>query len=280
MLLAKTAQTPMTKSLSIAAAARTVLLAADPRAKVKAARRAARAWRQGRLTHSFEVPMPPAPARFDRLQLLPATRMPRRGRGGSERGRAALLHALAHIEFAAIDLAFDLIGRFGACFPREFIDDWIEVGAEEAMHFVLLDRRLRTLGCRYGDLPAHDGLWEAAEWTMDDALARLAIVPMVLEARGLDVTPQTIERLQAAGDRRSATILQRIYRDEIRHVAVGTRWYRFQAEIAGLDPVSHWRWLIKNNYPGSLKPPFNDSARERAGLSRDFYTGLARQEDV
>ena len=121
---------------------------------------------------------------------------------------------------------------------------------------------------------------EAAEWTSHDVLARLAIVPMVLEARGLDVTPQTIERLQAAGDQRSAQILQRIYCDEIRHVAVGTRWYRFQAEKAGLDPISHWRWLIRNNYPGSLKPPFNDSARARAGLSREFYTGLARQEDV
>jgi uncharacterized ferritin-like protein (DUF455 family) len=148
------------------------------------------------------------------------------------------------------------------------------------MHFALLYRRLRTFGCRYGDLPVHGGLWEAAEWTMDDVLARLAIVPMVLEARGLDVTPQTIERLRAAGDLRSAAILQRIYRDEIRHVATGTRWYRFQAEISGLEPVSHWRWLIENNYPGSLKPPFNDSARERAGLSREFYTGLARQADV
>ena len=271
---------PMTEIHSIAQAARSVLLTADPLAKVKAARHAARAWRQGKVHHRFDVPMPQAPARFDRLQLLPPARMPRRRRGGSERGRTALLHALAHIEFAAIDLAFDLIGRFGAAFPREFVDDWLEVGAQEAMHFALLDRRLRTLGCRYGDLPAHDGLWEAAEWTRHDVLARLAIVPMVLEARGLDVTPQTVERLQAAGDQRSAHILQRIYGDEIRHVAVGTRWYRFQAEKAGLDPISHWRWLIRNNYPGSLKPPFNDSARARAGLSREFYTGLARQEDV
>jgi uncharacterized ferritin-like protein (DUF455 family) len=271
---------PMIEALSIAAAARSVLLTGDPIGKVKAARHAARAWRQGRLVHAFDTPIPAKPVWPDRLQILPPGRMPRRGRAGSERGRTALLHALAHIEFAAIDLAFDLIGRFGAQFPRSFIDDWLAVGAQEAMHFILLDRRLRGLGCRYGDLPVHGGLWEAAEWTMDDALARLAIVPMVLEARGLDVSPQTIERLQAAGDSRSAAILGRIYRDEIEHVAVGTRWFRFQAGMAGKDPVSHWRWLIRNNYPGELKPPFNDSARERAGLSRDFYSGLARKEYV
>jgi uncharacterized ferritin-like protein (DUF455 family) len=265
---------------SIAAAARSVLLAAEPVAKVKAARQAARAWRQGRLGHAFDVAMPAEPARPDRPELLPPSRMPRRRRGGSERGRVALLHALAHIEFAAIDLAFDLIGRFGGQFPRRFVDDWLEVGAQEAMHFVLLDRRLRALGIRYGDLPAHAGLWEAAAATSHDALARLAVVPMVLEARGLDVTPATIANLEAAGDRRSATILRRILDDEINHVAVGTRWFRFQAQISGFDPVSRWRWLIRNNYPGSLKPPFNDSARERAGLSREFYIGLAPKEVV
>ena len=265
---------------SIAAAVRSVLLAADPYNKVKAARRVARAWRGGELVHAFDVAMPAAPARPARPELLPPSRMPKRGRGGSERGRIALLHALAHIEFAAIDLAFDLIGRFGAGFPRAFVDDWIEVGAQEAVHFVLIDRRLRALGCRYGDLPAHDGLWEAAAATSDDALARLAIVPMVLEARGLDVTPQTIARLESAGDLRSAAILGRIYRDEIAHVATGTRWYRFTAESRKIEPISHWRWLIRNNFPGALKTPFNDSARERAGLSREFYSGLAHQEDV
>ena len=152
--------------------------------------------------------------------------MPKRGKGGSERGRVAMLHALAHIEFAAIDLAFDLAGRFGADFPPAFTSDWLGVGADEAMHFALLDRRLRALGSYYGAMPAHDGLWEAAEATAGDVMARLAVVPMVLEARGLDVTPATIERFSAAGDERSAAILARIYRDEIRHVAAGCRWFK------------------------------------------------------
>lgn len=265
---------------TIAAAARAVLLAGDPSAKVKAARSVARAWRRGVLAQVFDVPMPSTPARPERPELLPPSRMPRRGRGGSERGRIALLHALAHIEYVAIDLAFDLIGRFGAQFPRAFIDDWIEVGAQEAMHFALLDRRLRSLGCAYGDLPAHDGLWEAAAATSHDILARLAVVPMVLEARGLDVSPMTIARLEAAGDLRSATILRRIYRDEITHVAAGTRWFRISAETKGVEPVSYWRRLIRNNFSGAVKAPFNDSARDRAGLSREFYTGLAHQQVV
>jgi uncharacterized ferritin-like protein (DUF455 family) len=172
---------------TIGGAAHAVLSAAEPRDKVRAARAAARAWRQGRLAHHFEAVMPARPARPARPELLSAARMPKRGKGGSERGRIAMLHALAHIEFAAIDLAFDLIGRFGGSFPRAFVDEWIGVGADEAMHFVLLDRRLRALGSGYGALPAHDGLWEAAEQTASDVLARLAVVPMVLEARGLDV---------------------------------------------------------------------------------------------
>ncbi|NNC71401.1 MAG: ferritin-like domain-containing protein, partial [Sphingomonadaceae bacterium] len=164
---------------SVGAAVRAVLLAAEPRDKVFAARCAARNWRLGRLDHRFDVAMPGRPARPDLPELLAPSQMPRRGRGGTERGRIAMLHALAHIEFAAIDLAFDLIGRFGGEFPREFVDDWMRVGAEEAMHFALLDRRLRSLGSHYGALPAHDGLWEAAEETAHDAAARLAIVPMV-----------------------------------------------------------------------------------------------------
>lgn len=191
-----------------------------------------------------------------------------------------MLHALAHIEFAAIDLAFDLVGRFGGSFPRDFVDDWVGVGADEAMHFALLDRRLRALGSGYGALPAHDGLWEAAEATARDALARLAVVPMVLEARGLDVTPATVTRFTTAGDARSAAILRRIYSDEIRHVAAGTKWFRFLAESMEVEPISEWRRLIKNNFRGALKPPFNDSARDQAGLSRDFYIGLAVPQDV
>lgn len=263
---------------SIAQACRAVLLTAEPRAKVMAARAAARAWRRGELVHAFSAPMPQRPARPLHPELLPPSRMPKRRRAGSERGRIALLHALAHIEFNAIDLAFDMAGRFGAHFPPAFVDDWLAVGADEAMHFALLDRRLRALGSHYGALPAHDGLWEAAEATAHDPLARLAVVPMVLEARGLDVTPATLAALEHSGDGRSATILQRIYRDEIRHVAAGTRWFRFGCEAQGIAIVAHWQRLIRSHFRGTLKPPFNDSARGQAGLSRDFYGGVAPVE--
>ena len=265
---------------TVAQAAREVLLAADPQAKVRAARAAARAWRRGGLAHEFDVAMPDSPARPGRPELLPPSRMPKRRRGGSERGRIALLHALAHIEFSAIDLAFDLAGRFGAGFPSAFVDDWFSVGADEAMHFALLDRRLRSLGSAYGDLPAHDGLWEAAAATSDDALARLAVVPMVLEARGLDVTPSTIARFEAAGDARSAAILARIYSDEIRHVAAGSGWFKRGCESRRIEPVSTWKRLVGSRFRGVLKPPFNDSARDQAGLSRDYYAALAVAGDV
>src|SRR3546814_16664784 len=136
--------------------------------------------------------------------------MPRRGKGGSDRARVAMLHALAHIEFVAIDLAFDLVGRFGAEFGPEFADDWMRVGADEAMHFALLDRRLRQYGSYSGALPAHDGLWEAAQDTAHDVMARLAIVPMVLEARALSITQHTIDRFEQAGALTPPRILQPI----------------------------------------------------------------------
>jgi uncharacterized ferritin-like protein (DUF455 family) len=268
---------PDTPIPSVARAARAVLLAAEPMAKVRAARAAARAWRRGGLSHVFDVPMPDAPAQPPLPLLRPPSQMPKRGRGGSERGRLAMLHALAHIEFSAIDLAFDMAGRFGAGFPAAFIDDWFGVGADEAMHFALLERRLRALGAFYGSMPAHAGLWEAAEETRDDPLARLAVVPMVLEARGLDVTPATIARFEAGGDARSAAIVSRIYRDEIRHVAAGTKWFRISCEAQGLEPVSHWKRLVGRHFKGLVKPPFNDSARDEAGLSREYYSGLAAE---
>jgi uncharacterized ferritin-like protein (DUF455 family) len=260
---------------SIAEACRAVLLAAAPRAKVMTARAVARAWRRGALAHRFEVAMPARPARPERPELLPPNRMPKRGRGGSERSRIAMLHALAHIEYGAIDLAFDMAGRFGAGYPRGFIDDWMSVGADEAMHFALLDRRLRTIGSHYGALPAHDGLWEAAAATARDPLARLAVVPMVLEARGLDVTPAIVAAFERAGDSRSAAILGRIYRDEIRHVRAGTKWFKRSCESRGIALVPEWQRLIRAHFGGIVKPPFNDSARDQAGLSREFYAGVA-----
>ena len=263
---------------SIAVACRDVLLAAEPAAKVKAARAVMRAWRNGALAHAFDATMPDKPARPERPLLLPPTRMPKRGKAGSERSRIALLHALAHIEFSAIDLAFDMAGRFGAGLPRAFVDDWLSVGADEALHFALLDRRLRALGSFYGALPAHDGLWEAAAETSHDAGARLAVVPMVLEARGLDVTPATLAAFERAGDARSAAILGRIYRDEIRHVGVGTAWFKQVCDSRGVAAAPEWQRLIRAHFRGIVKPPFNDSARGEAGLSRDFYAGVAPRE--
>lgn len=261
--------------MSLATRARAVLLTPEPRAKVITARKLARDWRLGRIAHVFDAPMPDRPARPSHPELMPPNRMPKRGRGGSVAGRIALLHALAHIEYGAIDLAIDMAARFGAGFPRAFVDDWLKVAADEALHFALLDRRLRALGSHYGALPAHDGLWEAAEETAHDPLARLAVVPLVLEARGLDVTPQTVARLRSAGDETSARILLRIYSDEVSHVAIGTKWFVDACNHARFDPATHWRALVARHFRGALKPPFNDSARAAAGLPRDFYAFVA-----
>jgi len=173
---------------------------------------------------------------------------------------------------SAIDLAFDLIGRFGAEFPAEFVDDWMRVGADEAMHFALLDRRLAQLGSHYGDLPAHGGLWDAAYDTREDALARLAVVPMVLEARGLDVTPMTIDRFTNNGDLESAAILKRIYNDEIRHVRAGTKWFESGCMDKDLLTFDTWKTLVQSHFRGGLKGPFNNSAREKAGLTPEYYS--------
>lgn len=219
--------------------------------------------------------MPDRPARPARPELLAFKAMPKRGRGQSLRGRIALLHALAHIEFVAIDLALDMAGRFGGTMGEAFVGDWLAVAADEAMHFALLARRLAALGSAYGDLPAHDGLWEAAEATRHDVAARLAIVPMVLEARGLDVTPATIERMRFAGDEASARILERIFSDEIRHVRCGTAWFGTVCQTRGSNPAATWQTLVEKHFRGGLKPPFNDSARQAAGLPREFYAGIA-----
>lgn len=246
---------------------------ADPATKVRVARKAARDWRLGRLEWAFDRAMPDRPARGAAPELLPPSHMPRRGKGGTAANRIAMLHALAHIEYVAIDLAFDLVGRFGDGFPRGFADEWMKVAGEEAMHFAILDRRLHQLGSFYGALPAHDGLWEAAEATAHDRRARLAVVPMVLEARGLDVTPQTVARFRMAGDIVSARLLERILSDEVRHVAAGVRWFAYAC--AGDSPPETWRRLVATHFRGAIKPPFNDSARAAAGLTRDFYQEVA-----
>lgn len=260
---------------TVSGAIRCALLTADPMAKAMATRAAVRDWRVGRLAFAFPDTMPDRPARPAEPILLAPSQMPRRGRGQSDRGRIALWHALAHIEFVAIDLALDMAGRFGAAMGRDFVDDFLSVAADEAMHFALIVRKLRALGSHYGALPAHDGLWEAAEATRHDVGARLAVVPMVLEARGLDVTPATLERVRAGGDSGGVRILSRILDDEIRHVRFGVKHFVAWAESSAESPEDLWKTLVSRHFRGSVKPPFNDSARESAGLSRQFYLAVA-----
>jgi uncharacterized ferritin-like protein (DUF455 family) len=255
-------------------AIREALLTCAPRDKAMAARAVARDWRLGRLVPDFSAAMPDAPGRPVTPELLPPGRMAKRGKAQSERGRVALWHALAHIEFVAIDLALDMAGRFGAIGGTALVSDFLAVAADEAMHFALLDRHLHTLGSHYGALPAHGGLWEAADATRGDLAARLAVVPMVLEARGLDVTPATLQRVRASGDEIGARILERILDDEIRHVAVGVKHFVATAAQHGQAADSLWKTLVARHFRGSLKPPFNDSARFAAGLPRDWYAGV------
>ncbi len=264
-------------------AARAVLETAGPQDKAALARETAAAWRAGALaapTGDGVQHAPLRPARPERPMLVAPGKVARR-RLSSPAGRAALLHAVAHIEFNAIDLAFDLVARFSGdpVLPDEtrsaFVDDWIGVGDDEARHFAMVCDRLAALATAYGDLPAHDGLWSAAEATAGELSARLAVAPMVLEARGLDVTPGMIERLDAAGDRDSAAVLQVIYEDEIGHVAAGARWLRVLADVLGEDPESLFRRQVRACFKGALKPPFNTEARNEAGLHEALYLPLA-----
>ncbi|MEP1421653.1 MAG: ferritin-like domain-containing protein [Erythrobacter sp.] len=260
---------------SVSSAIRAALLTGDPRAKCFAARDVARRWRKGELAFTFDETMPEEPAWPDRPELLAPNKMPKRGKFGSERGRIALWHSLAHIEFVAIDLALDMAGRFGGEMGEEFVSDFLYVAADEAMHFALLARKLESMGSHYGALPAHGGLWEAAHDTRHDVAARLAVVPMVLEARGLDVTPATLERVRTAGDEHGARILARILDDEIRHVGFGTKHFLKVVADCDEEPESAWKSLVRKYFRGPVKPPFNDSARLAAGLSRGFYEDIA-----
>jgi uncharacterized ferritin-like protein (DUF455 family) len=254
-----------------------ILATADPAAKAAASRALAAAWRESAMALGQAAP-PSRPARPERPLLRPPKEMAKRRAFGSRAGRIALLHALTHIELNAVDLAWDLVARFaGEGLPRDFFDDWVGIAAEEACHFELLAGRLAELGACYGDLPAHDGLWEAATATANDLLARLAVVPLVLEARGLDVTPEMAARLERVGDAESAKILHRIYRDEIGHVATGLRWFDRLCLGRGLDPEAVFQERVRR-FKGDLKQPFNHDARARAGFPRHYYEPLAGRE--
>ena len=217
----------------------------------------------------------PLPGRPPRPELLPPGRMAWRNTRSRE-GRAALLHAIAHIEFNAINLALDAAWRFPGL-PANYYRDWLRVAAEEAEHFTLLREHLQTQGADYGDFPAHNGLWEMAEKTADDLLARMALVPRTLEARGLDANPGIRAKLAAAGDAHGAEILDRILADEIGHVAIGNRWYHWACAQASRDPLATYDALARQYAAPRLKPPFNREARLQAGFTSEEMAWLEGQ---
>jgi uncharacterized ferritin-like protein (DUF455 family) len=256
-------------------AARACLAAADVDEKVGLTRRHADAFRRGELQAPDDAPAPDPirmPGRPAKPALVHPRDLPRRGLG-SVQGRAAFIHAIAHIELNAIDLAWDAVYRFRGL-PTAFYADWVQVAHDESRHFVLLRDRLRELGHDYGDFDAHNGLWEMTEKTAHDGLARMALVPRVLEARGLDVTPGMIVKLRELGDEATVAILDLILREEVAHVAAGSRWYRWYCEQRGVEPRARFRELLKQYAGGYLHGPFNIQARLLAGFDEDELAAL------
>lgn len=262
------------RAASLSADVVAILETADPMAKSARAMRLAEHWPVVTAAAIGDRQPPPRPGRPKRPELLVPGKVPRRRINRGIKGRVALLHALAHIELNAIDLACDIIARFAAVpnLPMAFFDDWIAVASDEARHFRLLNARLSDFEATYGDLPAHDGLWEAAENTAHDLLARLAVVPLVLEARGLDVTPEMIRKLREAEDEESAGILEVIHRDEITHVAAGQRWFAYLCKERRVEPTETFHLLVKRYFRGELKPPFNRQSRDLAGVPEAYYS--------
>lgn len=264
---------PATESLFAAADA--CLQAADPADKVALTQRYAALFDAGALVINADE-APPRPIRMPGRPALPKLVHPRqvskRGLGSIE-GRAAFIHAIAHIELNAIDLAWDAVYRFRGL-PASFYRDWVGVANDESRHFVLLRDRLRALGFDYGDFDAHNGLWEMTEKTAHDGMARMALVPRVLEARGLDVTPAMINKLRALGDDATADILEVILREEVAHVAAGSRWFHWYCERDGVDSRQRFRELLREYASGYLAGPFNIEARLLAGFDEDELLAL------
>ncbi|MBL4917842.1 ferritin-like domain-containing protein [Szabonella alba] len=259
-----------------------VLTTADGRAKTALGRAHAARWfaaREAGTPLPIGKAAPPLrPARPDRPELLSPRDMPRR-RPGTLAGRLALLHAVGHIELNAVDLHWDIIARFADVpMPLGFYDDWVKAADEEAKHFNLICDCLESLGSHYGALPAHAGMWRAAEDTAEDFLGRLAVVPMVLEARGLDVTPGMIEIFRKSGETGAVDALEVIYAEEVGHVAYGSKWFNWLCGRDGLDPKDQFHALVRRYFHATLKPPFNDEKRAEAGLPPDFYWPLAERE--
>ena len=256
-----------------------VLTTADGRAKTALSRRHAAAWQaaraDGRPLPVGHAAPPPRPARPEQPALLDPRDVPRR-RPGSEAGRIAMLHAVAHIELNAVDLHWDIIARYtDTPMPAGFYDDWVKSADEESKHFNLICDCLEEMGSHYGALPAHAGMWRAAEDTACDLMGRLAVVPMVLEARGLDVTPGMIELFERAGATRAVEAMRVIYAEEVHHVAYGSKWFHFLCGRHDRDPKEAFHALVRQYFHGALKPPFNEEKRAEAGLPPDFYWPLA-----
>lgn len=262
------------RAADLHAAALQVLRCADPAEKCARAAAMARALDTGDLA-PMDSPPPielPVPGRPPRPHLVPPRELPQRGLGSAE-GRAAFLHAIAHIEFNAINLAADAVYRFRGL-PLDFYRDWAGIAADEARHFELLQARMAELGAAYGDFEAHNGLWDMACRTAHDCLTRMALVPRVLEARGLDVTPAMIKRLRAVGDEPSIAVLELILREEVAHVAAGSRWFEWCCDREGREPQSTFQELLDLHAPDAVRPPFNTTARLAAGFSVDELAGL------
>ncbi len=266
---------------ALAEMATEVLTCADGRAKTALSHAHAAAWFAAR-DAGTTIPVgradpPGRPARPARPELRDPREMPRR-KPGSPQGRIALLHAVAHIELNAVDLHWDIIARFAHIpMPPGFHDDWVRAADEESKHFNLICDCLEAMGSHYGALPAHAGMWRAAEDTADDIMGRLAVVPMVLEARGLDVTPGMIDIFRKAGVDQAVAALETIYAEEVGHVAYGSKWFHFLCGRHDIDPRDEFHRLVRHYFHGSLKPPFNEEKRAEAGLPPDFYWPLAKE---
>ena len=272
----------MTKTLTEMAV--DVLTTADGRAKSELSRRHAASWfaaREAGTPITIGTANPPLqPSRPEKPELLSPRDVPRR-RPGTLAGRVAILHAVAHIELNAVDLHWDIIARFGHIpMPMGFYDDWVKSADEESKHFNLICNCLEALGSYYGALPAHAGMWRAAEDTAEDIMGRLAVVPMVLEARGLDVTPGMIEIFEKAGDEMAVNAMKVIYAEEVGHVAYGSKWFHFLCGRENLDPKDVFHTLVRKYFHSQLKPPFNEEKRAEAGIPPDFYWPLADQNGV
>lgn len=228
---------------------------------------AAKAWKENKakLDINFTALRLAEPGRPVTPILVHPRELKRRGLG-TERGRLSLMHAVAHIEFNAINLAWDAVYRFSGQ-PKQYYNDWVSVAADETRHFKLVRDYLNAHGLEYGDLPAHNGLWDMAVHTDHDILVRMALVPRVMEARGLDVSPPMIDGLTRCGDKKAATILKLIYQEEIEHVSIGSKWFQYFCQKRGLPPESTFHELIKQYMHGELRGPFNSEARLKAGFS-------------